>query len=129
MATIRGERMKLLGLDPDDPASGKVLAEMGARLYGAPVLAVICMDKALTNNLDLGLLVQTICLAALVYGVDTLIAGTSVAHPDVLRKVLGIPEELHIVTGVLLGHANPNSPLNSYRSPRRPVEEVVRYKE
>ncbi len=129
MTVIRTERMKLLGLDPADPASAGVFMEWGSRFFGAPVLAVICMDKALSSNLDIGMLIQTICLAAQNFGVDSLIAGSSVTHPDVLRKELDIPESLAIVIGVGLGYANPTSKINSYRSPRRPVQEVVRYKD
>jgi nitroreductase len=86
MATIRNERFKLLGLDPDDPASGKVFMEWGSRLFGTPVLAVICMDKSLSSNLDIGLFVQTVCLAAQGYGVDSFIAGGFITHQDVLRR-------------------------------------------
>ena len=129
MATIRIERMRLLGLDPDDPASFKVFMQWGSRLFGAPVLAVICMDKALSSNLDIGMLVQTICLAAQDYGVDSMIAGGFVSQQDILRKELEIPDELNIVIGVGLGYPNPGSIINTYRSPRRPIEEVVRYKE
>jgi nitroreductase len=128
MATIRNERFKLLGLDPDDPASGKVFMEWGSRLFGAPVLAIICMDKALSSNLDIGLFVQTICLAAQGYGVDSFIAGAFVSQPDVLRQELEIPENLNIITGIGLGYPNPDAIINTYRSPRRPVQEVVRYK-
>lgn len=128
MEKIHQDRMKLLGLDPADPDSRKVLMEMGVRLYGAPVLAVICMHQAFSSNLDIGLLTQTICLAAHGLGVDTLIAGTSVSQPDILREELEIPPQLNIVIGVLLGYANPDHILNTYRSPRRPIEEVVRYK-
>jgi nitroreductase len=129
MNTIRTERMGLLGLDPADPASGKVFMEWGARLYGAPAMAVICMDQALSSYLDMGLLIQTICLAAQHFGVDSMIAGSMVSRPDVLRQELGIPESLKIVTSIGLGYANPDSIINTYRSPRRPIEEVVRYKE
>ncbi len=128
MATIRTERLKLLGLDPSDPASGKVMMEFGARLYGAPLLVIICMDKALSSNFDLGMLAQTICLVAQNFGVDSIIAGSFVTHRDVLRKELDIPENLEIVIGVGLGYANHKHIINSYRSPRRPIEEVVRYK-
>jgi nitroreductase len=128
MATIRNERFRLLGLDPDDPASGKVFMEWAARLFGAPVLAVICMDKALSSNLDIGLFVQTVCLAAQGYGVDSFIAGAFVSHQDVLRQELEIPENLSIVTGIGLGYPNPDAIINMYRSPRRPVQEVVSYK-
>ena len=129
MATIRNERMQLLGLDPADPASFRVFMEWGSRLFGAPVLAVICMDKALSSYLDIGLFVQTICLAAQGYGVDSLIASGFVSQPDILRKELEIPDNLNIITGVGLGYPNLESKINAYRSPRRSIEEVVRYKE
>jgi nitroreductase len=129
MATIRNERFKLLGLDPDDPASGKVFMEWGSRLFGVPVLAVICMDKALSSNLDIGLFVQTVCLAAQGYGVDSFIAGGFITHQDVLRQELEIPENLNIITGIGLGYPNPDAIINTYRSPRRSLQEVVRYKD
>lgn len=89
---------------------------------------VICMDQALSSNLDIGMLVQTICLAAQGYGVDSMIAGGMISQPDILRKELEIPENLNIVIGVGLGYPKPGSLINTYRSPRRPIEEVVRYK-
>jgi nitroreductase len=128
MSTIRNERFKLLGLDPADPASGKVFTEWGSRLFGVPVLVVICMDKALSSNLDIGLFIQTICIAAQGYGVDSFIAGAFISQPDVLRQELEIPESLNIVTGIGLGYPNPKNIINTYRSPRRPIQEVVRYK-
>jgi nitroreductase len=128
MTTIRNERLRLLGLDPADPASGRVFQEWGARLFGVPVLVVICMDKALSSNLDIGLFIQTLCLAAQGHGVESFIAGAFVSHQDVLRRELEIPESLSIVTGVGLGYANRDAIINKYRSPRRPIGEVVRYK-
>jgi nitroreductase len=127
MTTIRNERLKLLGLDPADPASGKVFAEWAARLFGVPVLVVVCMDKALSSNLDLGLFIQTLCLAAQGYGVGSFIAGALVSHRDVLSHELEIPAGLNIITGIGLGYPNPSAIINSYRSPRRPIGEVVRY--
>ncbi|MBN1189493.1 MAG: nitroreductase [Dehalococcoidales bacterium] len=129
MATIRNERFKLLGLDPGDPASGKVFMEWGSRMFGAPVLAVICMDKALSSNLDIGLFVQTVCLAAQGYGIDSFIAGSLITHQDVPRRELEIPENYSIITGIGLGYPNPDAIINTYRSPRRPIQEVVRYKD
>ncbi len=129
MAVIRKERFQLLGLDPDDPASGKVFLEWGSRLFGTPVLVIICMDKALSNQLDIGLFVQTVCLAAQGYGIDSFIAGGFITHQDVLRKELEIPDDLNIITGIGLGYPNPDAVINTYRSPRRPISEVVRYKD
>ena len=132
MVTIRKERFKLLGLDPDNPASGKVFMEWGSRLFGAPVMVIICADKALSANLDylnLGLFVQTVCLAAQGCGVDSFIASGFITHTDVLHQELEIPENLNIVTGIGLGYPDPDKIINTYRSPRRPVQEVVRYKD
>jgi len=129
MTVIRNERLRLLGLDPADPASDRVFMQWGARLFGAPVIVVVCLDKALSSfrNLDIGLFTQTVCLAAEGYGVDSFIAGTLVSQPDVLRQELEIPENLDIAIGIALGYANFESIINTYRSPRRSVSEVVRY--
>ncbi|MFC1891415.1 nitroreductase [Thermodesulfobacteriota bacterium] len=128
MGVIIKERLELLGLDPDDPDSRKVFAEWGARLFGAPVLVVICMDKAVSFHLDIGLFIQTICLAAQGHGIDSFIAGAFIKEQDVLRNELEIPENLNIITGIGLGYSNPDSIINTYRSPRRSIQEVVRYK-
>jgi nitroreductase len=129
MQVVRDERLRLLGLDPADPASGKVFAEWRARLYGTPVLAVICADKALSASLDIGILVQTICLAAQAYGVDTLIAASLLREGELLRSELEIAENMNPVITVCLGYADPESIINTYRSPRRTLEDVVRWKE
>ncbi|MBN2045725.1 MAG: nitroreductase [Anaerolineales bacterium] len=128
MTAIRIERMRLLGLDPDDPEAGKMFLQMGARLWGTPVLVVVCMDQTLSANMDLGMLVQSICLAAQGHGLESLIAAGLVTHLDILRKELEIPENLNIVIGIGLGYATDHL-INTYRSPRRPIEEVVRYKD
>ncbi len=119
---------KLLGLDPSDPESKKVLEEWGSRLFGVPALVIICMDKAISSNFDIGLFTQTICIAAQGYGVDSFIAAAFISQQDVLRRELEIPENLNIVIGVGLGYPNPNSKIINYRSTRRPINEVVRYR-
>lgn len=129
MAQIRQERFELLGLDPDDPESGKVFTEWGARMFNVPVLAIICQDKAITSNLDAGMFIQSICIAAKGLGVDTFIAGAFISHQDVLREEMEIPDSLNIITGVGLGYPDEESIINTYRAPRRPVTEVVRYKD
>ena len=128
MNIITRERLELLGLDPDDPESKKVFTEWRSRLFGVPVLIVICMDKTLSSHLDIGLFIQTICLAAQGYGIDSFIAGGFVSQPDVLRQELEIPDTLDIITGVGLGYPDQDSIINTYRSPRRPIQEVVRYR-
>jgi nitroreductase len=130
MKQITGDRLKLLGIDPQDSAAMKGYREIGGRLFRAPVLVIICMDKAMSTwtVLDIGLLAQTIMLAARNYGVDSIIAQAFVSQPDILRQELEIPDNLRIVTGIGLGYQNPESIINTYRSPRRALPEVVTFK-
>jgi nitroreductase len=130
MKQITGDRLKLLGINPQDAVAMKSYREIGGRLFRAPVIVILCMDSALSmwTALDFGLLSQTMMLAARSYGVDSIIAQAFVAYPDVLRKELDIPDTLKIVTGIGLGYHNPQSIINTYRSPRRSLQEAVNFK-
>lgn len=86
------------------------------------------MDKALSSHLDIGLFVQTVCLAAQGYGVDFFIAGAFITHQDVLRQEPEILANLNIITGIGLGYPNPDAIINTHHSPRRPLQEIMRYK-
>jgi nitroreductase len=119
--------LKAAELDPSDPKSFRIV--IGPSLYGAPVVVVVCMDKTMSDNLGIGLFVQTLCLAAQGYGVDSLISGAIMILPELLRKELDIPENLNPIIGIVLGYSNPDNKVNTYRSPRRPLQEVVRYRE
>ena len=67
-------------------------------------------------------------LAAQDFGLDSIPAISLVAHPDVIRKELQIPDDLMIVIAIALGYADQNEKTNQVRSQRRPVEEIVRFK-
>jgi nitroreductase len=130
MKQITSDRMKLLGINPQDNASMRSYREIGGRLFRTPVLVILCMEKALSvwSVFDIGLLSQTIMLAARGYGVDSIIAQAFVNYPDILRRELEIPDNVQIVTGIGLGYQKPESIINTYRSPRRPLREVVTFK-
>jgi nitroreductase len=130
MNWITSERQKLLGINPQDNAAMKSYREIGGRLFRAPILVILCMDKSLSTwtAFDIGLLSQTIMLAARGYGVDSIIASAFVSQPDILRKELGIHDNLQIVIGIGLGYQNPKSIINTYRSPRRSLKEVATFK-
>jgi len=130
MKTITSERIKLLGLNTQDQADMKTYREFNGGIFKAPVLVILCMDRVLStwSAFDFGLLSQTIMLAALSYGVDSIVAQAFSSHPDILRKELGIPDHLKIVIGIGLGYADPEHIINTYRSPRRPITEVVTFK-
>jgi len=130
MEELRSARFESMGIKRDDAAARHAMFERAHQFFGAPTVVYLCMDRTLTpwSIFDMGLLAQSIMLAAQHYGVDSASAFLLIAYPDPIRAELGVPEDLSIIMGVALGYRDPQNPLNQYRSPRRPIREVVRFK-
>jgi nitroreductase len=105
------------------------LMQMNYKLFGAPVVVYLCMDRCLTpwSLFDLGAVSQSIMLSAEEQGIGSAVAITLAAHPEILRRELHIPDDLSIVIGIALGLPDPDSPQNRFKSTRRRPEEVVRF--
>ena len=130
MEAMRSERMATLERVCLDKSELKDLPAMNYHFFYAPVVAYICMDKTLTpwSIFDLGLFSQSLMLAARHFGLGSAPAVTLVAHPDLIRKELKIPDDLSIIIGIALGHADAEHPQNQFRSTRRSVQEAVTFK-
>ncbi len=130
MEALRSERMETLERVCLDKSELKDLSEMNYHFFHAPVVAYICMDRTLTpwSIFDLGLFSQSLMLAARHFGLDSAAAVTLVAHPDLIRKELKIPDDLLIVIGIALGYADAEHPQNRYRTQRRSVREAATFK-
>lgn len=123
-------RYKHLGISRDDKSARNASWRLNFKFFDAPSVVYLCMEESLTewSIFDLGALSQSIMLAAQGYGVDTAPAVNLVAYPDLIRKEIEIPEDLIIAFGIAMGYKDNKSPQNTFRSSRRPVEEVVRLK-
>jgi nitroreductase len=128
--TLRAERMAVLERECRDPAELQEMMRLNYQFFKAPVVVYLCMDRTLTpwSVFDLGLLAQSIMLAAQHFGVGSAPAVTLAAHPDLLRAELQIPDDLPIVIGIAIGYADDGHPQNKYRSRRRTVQEVVTFR-
>lgn len=100
------------------------------QFFEAPVLAVLCQDRSLTDwsTMDLGTFAGYLLLAAEHYGVQSVPAFSSVAYPNLLREALGIPDHLLIRAGIVLGYALAGHPYNKHVSEREPLHSLVHYK-
>nr|QNO46455.1 bifunctional F420 biosynthesis protein FbiB [Methanosarcinales archaeon ANME-2c ERB4] len=101
--------------------------EMSVGNYGAPDLIVIVADTSAPGwfVFDIGIVTQTIALAAQEYGLGTCILGDAAAYPDEVRRIANIPESKQIIIGIAIGYPDWNHSLNSLRTGREPVEELV----
>jgi len=75
--------------------------------------------------LGIGALCQSICLAALEYGLATCIADQGIMYDQVWRKHAGIPDTRRLVAGITIGYPDPDFPANKLVSAREPVESLV----
>lgn len=114
MAQAAGEAVKQFG-------------QLNLRHFYAPAVIYLCMDKTLTpwSIFDLGAISQSILLAAAERGLSTMPAVNLVHYPDVIRKEMGIPDELLVLFGIAIGYEETSHPINALRSARRPAEELT----
>ena len=121
-------RARTLGIDRNDEMKRRELFEQNHRFFDAPAVVYLCMEKSLTawSIHDLGMMAQSIMLAAQERRVNSAIAYNLVIYPDLIRPALEIPENLSIIIGIALGYADAGNPQNSFRSSRRPLREVVK---
>jgi len=74
-----------------------------------------------------GLVAENIMLLAVKYGWGRLRPSRLPSIPDVLRKVLGIPDSKVIVIGIAIGYPDWDHPLNNMYSERASLDTVARW--
>jgi nitroreductase len=97
-------------------------------LHGATCLLLFCIGKRVGEVyacLDLGLIVQSVCLAAHDRGLGTCIMATVVRYPGLLRQQLPRAKDKRFVIGVALGHPDWESPINQFERERADLDELV----
>jgi len=113
----------------DDKNARHKLYEEMTLLFGAPCLIVACIPADILVEyamLDVGLIIQTICLLAHDKGIGTCIMAMAVRNPGLLRKILSIPEDRKIVIGVVMGYPDEDFPLNNFERKRADIDEYVK---
>ena len=102
--------------------------ERGFRFFDAPAAIILLTDRLLSEAgplLDMGAVMQNICLAALEYGLGTCIEDQGGMYPDVLRKFVDIPESKRIIICIAIGYPDWDFPANKVETPREPVENIT----
>jgi nitroreductase len=124
------EIFKLMGIAREDKQARHVWMSRGFRFFDAPCEIVICAEKEMQYHLDmlgLGAILQTICLAAMEYGLATCIADQAIMYDQVWRKHANLPETKRLVAGISLGYPDPDFPANKLISAREPVANITKW--
>ena len=100
------------------------------RFFGAPAVIYFTVDGGLNEPyacLDIGSIGTTTCYAAVQEGLGTIYLAASMHYPDIVRKILDIPETKKVVIGIAIGTPHPEAPASLFRSQREPVEKIMRF--
>ncbi len=119
---------RLMGIEREDREKRGAWLERGFRHFGAPAAIIIVKDECLSGEgplLDLGAVMQSICLAAMNYGLGTCIARQGVFYPEVLRRVVGIPKSKRIVIAIAIGYPDWDFPANAVETDRESVDAIT----
>jgi len=100
----------------------------GQRFFDAPNAIIICSEDTNPTAISgVGMVAQTICLAALAYGLGTCIMGFTILWPEIYRELTGIPKDKPIVTSIAIGYPDFEAPINNFTRPREPLDALVEW--
>jgi nitroreductase len=118
---------RLMDIPREDKEKRAKWLERGFRYFDAPAAIILSTDRCLSESgplLDIGAAIQTICLAALHYGLGTCVEDQGTMYPEVLRKYGHIPDSKRIIAAIAIGYPDWDFPANKVESTREPVKNV-----
>ena len=104
------------------------------RHYGASTCIYLIVDRSFIyqaeginvwSMYDSGSAVQNIMLLATNYGLGTIAQAQAAVYPDIIRKVIKLPESKLIALGISIGYPDWDDPINESRTAREPMDKVV----
>jgi nitroreductase len=100
--------------------------EGSCSFYGAPIAIIVTLDRLFPKirYLDMGLGVAYLLLAAQAKGLATCPIGLITAYAEEIADVLDISKNKEIVLGIALGYADPESPINQFKTQRENLDDI-----
>jgi nitroreductase len=117
----------LLGIAREDKEKRLQWRRNGMRFFDDPAAIIIATDKSLGNSqlFSIGSIAQTIALAALKYGLGTVLMIQGVMYPQIYQQILGVPDSKLLVIAVPIGYPDWDAPANKIYTPREPLEKIT----
>ncbi|MFW5908569.1 MAG: nitroreductase [Desulfosalsimonas sp.] len=116
----------LMGIERHDKEKRMQWMERGFRFFDAPCAIVISTDRVLGEAgplLDIGAVMNNICLLATEHGLGTCIEDQGIFYPDVIRQHTGIDKTKSIVIAIAIGYPDQEFPANRVESGRVSISE------
>jgi nitroreductase len=119
----------LMGIDRKDKAGRMNALFQNYEFFGAPVGIIVTVERSVDRNGwgHVGTLLQNICLLAEEQGLSTCLQEAWGNQDRAVYDQLEIPDNEVVWCGVALGYADPDAAVNTLRSEREPVDDVVKF--
>ena len=99
------------------------------RFFEAPNAIIVYSNREICPRafLGLGMVAQTISLAALSYGLGTCIMSMVTFWPEIYREMFKIPDDKLIAYGVAIGYPDMEARINNFSRTREPMDSFVQW--
>ena len=121
---------KVMDILREDKVKRAAWMKRGFRYFDAPAAIIIFVDKTLSETgpiLDVGAVMQNICLAALHFGLGTCIHDQGVMYPDVVKKYAGIPDSKRLIIAISIGYPDQEKIENTISSTRESIDSITKW--
>ncbi|KJZ19176.1 nitroreductase [Loktanella sp. S4079] len=119
-----------LGISRRDIAGRRAQFDQNYRFFDAPVGIVVTIDRDMGKGcfMDLGMSIMALLLAAEAEGLGATGIGALANYGAITHDQLGLDENELVVCGIAIGHADPNSPVNQFRTERAALSEFASFR-
>ena len=113
----------------EDKAGRRQAMLRNFEFFDAPHAVFLTMPTALNINsvLDVGSYLQILMLAMTAHGIGSCAQGALALYPDLVREHITIPSEEGVLVGVSFGYERKDARVNTTRTTRASIDEVVHF--
>ncbi|MEK0433514.1 MAG: hypothetical protein RL700_1721 [Pseudomonadota bacterium] len=121
----------LLGITKADKDKMHAQHQRNYRFFDAPVGLMFTLDKVMGRGslVDYGMFLQTLMLAARGMGLHTCPQAAWNGFGSIILPHIGAGDNEMLVCGMALGYADTSEIVNTFRTPREPVESFTQWLE
>ncbi|KAM3076004.1 hypothetical protein ACMFMF_005349 [Clarireedia jacksonii] len=118
-----------MGIQRSDHAARNAAVLRNYKFFDAPCAAIVCMDRRLSSpdTMGVGMWLMTWLLALTEQGVQSGVEVSIAGYPEVVKREVGIAEELDVLCGVAIGYEDLGFKPNSLRIEKAPAESNVTF--
>lgn len=119
---------QIMDIRREDKIKRDAWLERGFRYFDAPAAIIIFVDKTLSEAgpaVDVGAVMQNICLSALHFGLGTCIHDQGIMYPDVVKRYTGIPESKRLIVAISIGYPDEENIVNTISSTRESIDKIT----